>query len=64
MLLQAPNSSTSESEEGSWDRHLLTLNCFFHTLFLWLLKESFSFALEGDFVKWPGSEIVHPSRQN
>lgn len=29
-----------------------------HTLFLWPLKESFSRALEGAFVKWPGSEIA------
>lgn len=65
MLLHASSGSASESEEGSWDRHLLTLSCFFfRTLFLWPLKESFSFALEGAFVKWPGSEIVvHPSWQ-
>lgn len=38
---------------------------FFDTLFLWLLKESFSFALEGAFVKWPEIEIAeHPSWQN
>lgn len=59
MQLHAPSSSASEFEEGSWDRHLLTLNrFFFHTLFLWPLKESFSCALEGAFVKWPGSEIA------
>lgn len=62
MQLHAPSGSASEFEEGSWDKHLLALNQFYTapppTLFLWPLKESFSCALEGAFVKWRESEIA------